>query len=522
MSLPFRQFPRWPLLAAALALPLAACFDVTSTPTAADPRGAARSTASAAEEPRLFPNSARYRDTGKKPATGRSGSATLAVQALQGKDGVTEVEITTGEIGQEGAPGELSKVQIKAMQPDGRHLSTFNQGELAQGGRLTYGFPGLGLGIQLQTQANVRGIDGNRTDVVTVTETVKRRPDLEVRLAPQGRVMAGSPVVVSATVSELNGDVGARARCVLLVDGQETDRAEGIWVDAGDAVTCAFSQVFQTAGVRKLEVRADAVRPGDFDPSNNSASAEIKVFEESGYAYSAWVQDFEWRSRYRVQHRWTDLYGGSGEYGTETLSDQWHHSARLEVLLPRAVSFPLTRVEVSQETGGRMVHSAVVENAEAYDWGYGPCADLWFSPGLFLFVCTSEDGSSGTTSIRYVRSVGRVTYHSWQYSRGWDQYSGTEYFYTYNHSFTDQPATGPLFQYGSDYTFSISLAEGDSTWTARHVVPLEVHPGRDYSLGGCNTEADPWYPSRTEEVCWTDEGYVRSASGSASSPGPQP
>ena len=43
-------------------------------------------------KPKLYPNSKKYRDTGAHPATGRSGSASLMVRALLGKDNKTDLE----------------------------------------------------------------------------------------------------------------------------------------------------------------------------------------------------------------------------------------------------------------------------------------------------------------------------------------------------------------------------------------------------------------------------------------------
>src|SRR5215208_6266191 len=49
-------------------------------------------------KPQLVPNARRYKESGLKPATGRSGSASLTGRALLDKDGATTVELSTGQL----------------------------------------------------------------------------------------------------------------------------------------------------------------------------------------------------------------------------------------------------------------------------------------------------------------------------------------------------------------------------------------------------------------------------------------
>src|SRR5919199_617569 len=55
-------------------------------------------TGTGAKAPKLKPNKEKYRDKGHKPATGRAGSAVLTTRALLGKDGMTSLDVTTGEL----------------------------------------------------------------------------------------------------------------------------------------------------------------------------------------------------------------------------------------------------------------------------------------------------------------------------------------------------------------------------------------------------------------------------------------
>ena len=126
--------------------------------------------------------------------------------------------------------------------------------------------PQLGENTVIQLQANISGIDGNRTDVVTDTVLVKRLPDVAVDgVAAPAKALAGFPVNVVATVSERNGDVGARADCMLQIDGQLADQARAIWIDAGHTVSCAFRTKVAAVGSHQVRVYVTGISPTDYD-----------------------------------------------------------------------------------------------------------------------------------------------------------------------------------------------------------------------------------------------------------------
>lgn len=118
-----------------------------------------------ADLPRFYPNSQKYREMGAKPAIGRSGSASIQARALLDAAGMTEIEISTGQLDSDGAPGNISKVQLK-LSGSGTWTRNFNN--LRQGGYVNLFQSGLLRGQSLQIQTNVTGIDPRRTDVVTV------------------------------------------------------------------------------------------------------------------------------------------------------------------------------------------------------------------------------------------------------------------------------------------------------------------------------------------------------------------
>lgn len=138
----------------------------------------------------------------------------------------------------------------------------------------------MSRGVSIQVQTNIRGIDPTRTDVVTVSTPALLRPDVKVNsVSGPGQAPPNSAVSLLAEVAEGNGDVGARADCVLSIDGTAVSSTPGIWVDAADTVTCAFSHAFSKPGTYTVAVSARNVTPGDWDASNNQAQTSITILE---------------------------------------------------------------------------------------------------------------------------------------------------------------------------------------------------------------------------------------------------
>src|SRR6267154_582662 len=95
------------------------------------------------------------------------------------------------------------------------------------------------------------------------------------------------------------GDIGARASCVLYVDGTAADRADGIWVDAGGVVECKMAHSFVNTGTHAIEFRIENVRPGDYDDSNNRAAASIQIVQPAEF------QAFSLQAQSVVTNSWT-------------------------------------------------------------------------------------------------------------------------------------------------------------------------------------------------------------------------
>jgi hypothetical protein len=369
--------------------------------------------------PRLHSNKVKYRDHGKKHGTGRSGSARLSVRALYGPSAAgrpseTLLEITTGTF-DDGSrpPGTLTKLQIRQFDGAGHVLSKIDDRKRASGGYAQYVLPNAIPGSTFQVTAHVKGIDRARTALVTAQEQVKRRPDLAASdLQAPARATPNAPVNISALVSELNGDVGARADCVLLVDGVEVDRARAIWVDASSSVNCAFTYAFTAEGTKRLTVAVQQVAPGDWDNDNNSVAGQITIGNLSDFFFEASAKEFE--AQYRSNRR---THGQRFARSTGVLQwthDQadvsqidwvYHQYAEHLGWMPVELQFPLASLEMAHSTDGTSLVNLTRTNVEA-QWG----ARFDDQDGGFRYSCTTDYEEGENVTHLYLEVCARLDY----------------------------------------------------------------------------------------------------------------
>lgn len=224
-------------------------------------------------------SSKHYRESGVSNATGRSGSAHMTARAVLSKNGQTKVEVTTGALDSSSTPpGSFRKLQFKPLSSNGNALSAQNFFPASAGGSYSFVSTALHRGQQIQLQGNITDVDRNRTDVVTVVETVKVSPDLAVQhLTFADSAFVNDPVNISANIVEMNGDIGGTTTCVLAIDGTNVDQVNNVYVDAAGSVSCAFVYMFNETGGHTIQVTATNVTPGDWDTSNNSSSGTIDI-----------------------------------------------------------------------------------------------------------------------------------------------------------------------------------------------------------------------------------------------------
>ena len=415
-----------------------ACSDSVTSPAHRRPTVSPRPTLAAFSIPRT-PSSTRYRVTGLKPATGRSGTAQVTARAMIGKDGNTLLEITTGELDVASTPpGTLTKAQVKLLDPNdlGITLSTANFLDLTAG-HFAQTFGGLAPTYPLQIQANVKGIDGNRTDVVTTIERVKLRPDLAVTLGTLGNALVRVPTQIAATIRELNGDLGAAGDCILIVDGATVDQAPGIWVDAGDAVSCVFMHAFATAGSHTVEVRMTGVAPGDWDTANNAAMQTVAVLDPSVrpsyWSVSAWQRTYQYDRRANGFYR-SLLAPTTTGYWERTFDvvDRHHVEDRQVVLYGSGdpiIAFPLQSFGASFETDGHLIQAGQVTGPLEPNLIYIDDGSQWGDPNYYWEQACVYRGDPATAMDG--GPAGRIYWNvcsnRWTYDGGttWNRHSDT-------------------------------------------------------------------------------------------------
>jgi hypothetical protein len=404
------------------------------------------------------PMSAKYRDVGAKPASGRSGSAAIEARALVGGDGVTDIEITTGHFEGVGAQGTLAKVQIKLLAPNGTVLQTDNYRKtLAGDGYASFTYDHLGAGRIAQVQANVTGIDPNRTDVVTVSTTVKRRPDIEATLHAPTQTTVDSMVVVHGFMAELNGDLGARATCRLLVDGTEIDSIPGAWVDAASAVTCEFRTAFSTVGTKRLTLRVTDVTPGDYDPANNEVSRSIEVVAPQPFSHmAAFIDEMEWDYRMRYVSTFTGGDGVVSEMTAEYGNRQHLQSFSVRGSFPGVASQFAGQIVMRHSMDGNVLPVLAADVAD-FNASDGVCrwAEL---PGGTFTICPAR----GITEVNISHHSGEATY---VVSRGTSTGPRFEWFRNFDYPSSTIVVPG-MFPYGSSWVVDL-----------RHEADGVVHQG---------------------------------------------
>jgi hypothetical protein len=456
-------------------------------------------------------SSKHYRESGVSNATGRSGSAHMTARAILDKDGNATIELTTGKLDSTStAPGSFRKVQFKVLNAAGNPISVQNLFPPTASGYYSFASQSLHRGQQLQLQANITGIDGNRTDVVTVVETVKVHPDVAVAgLSFPSSAVPNQAVVISANIVEMNADAGATTNCVLAIDGNPVDQVKNVWVDAAGSVSCAFVYTFSAPGGHSIQVSAMNVAPADWDTSNNSNSGTIDItnpntaeqsfasFQENngGFPVTATNTSKQWYMGTLVEDV-SNTFGTSGR--TQDSNTGFSSSGCAGSTNAVAWQFPVN-VSYSETMDGKSVYSftdtGITGNSVSFsgynfpicngivasqnlEFGSAQADDHWHFLNSYQYYDAAGNLLMSSQSIQSERFAGDVTFFSYGYQCFyWNSPSGAcenpSDYYTWNT--TSQQANGTIVPVGSTWVPSVSTVDAaGNTFSGSISVPLSV------------------------------------------------
>jgi len=395
-------------------------------------------------QPQFFPNSQKYKDSSIPNATGRSGSASIEARALFNSNHSTDIELTSS--------GAIAKVQLQSPAGPARNFDG------SDGSTFSTNVGGLGPHAHVGITANVRDVDGARTDVVSVDEIVKRRPDLSASIVAPPSAVRGHTVLIRATFNERNGDVGARANFFLYADGELIDRVEGAWVDALGRVDAVFAPVIDKSGDVTLTVAAADVNPGDWDDSNNSASAHITMKDAADfYSWQASVSEEDGRLFRHEQYSW-------GDFTDDQKGIQ--QGFNVEGIIRSEVPQTAMKLVATAATGGQPLYSGQSTDfiGPFRTWD-GYCTESISSPEVT--VC--YDRGMAYTSVHVSFGAADVVYRSYGWATRRNPFAPEEPRFEWN---TTYAADDVQARFGSSVSMTIDFEAAGQKWHADPIVPV--------------------------------------------------
>jgi len=277
-------------------------------------------------------------------------------------------------------------------------------------------------GQKLDAVLTVKDIPSGSLQVLFRTGAhVLYRPDLFIGgVAAPEQANVYQVVNITASLKELNGDLGATANVFLLDGDTQIDAIYGISVPKLGDLGVAFAARFTSPGVHHLKIAVRDVNPGDFDSSNNEVALDmnivvpplISVYYNASYNY--YDQDYQ-----VLEENPYWLYSSSQQYTNEYFYETLY--------IPAALQFPLSRVTLSITIDGINRKNVDISNIAA-DSGYsdGCYANYYVSRDLgddvFLYVQSYQDCYGGQQAYA---SFSRYEYTQIYYSTNFDKIWGT-------------------------------------------------------------------------------------------------
>ena len=437
---------------------------------------------------------------GARPTKTSVGNLTLRSRALLAKDGNTVVEVTTGPF-DKSAPGNISRVHLRAVDPSGRDDDDDKDGKdrkdgkegkelrfrreynhLRDGGYFASGpLPGLPHGQNLRIEAKAKG-SAHRDEVEAKwRDVVLYRPDLVVtEIKAPSEARTNTTVDILAVVKEGMGDLAAHAQCALLVDGAQVDDAPDMPVNAGGATGCQLAATFTKTGMHTLTVRVQNVVPGDYDDRNNEMTTQILIQNPVVMSYDLGVRETKFH-----KEETKDVYlttaafaAGTPDNHTVTTTDSTSQSGGVAGSVPVPVAVPISHLEFSDSSGGRQIFKASYDNVALVEQvpevsGYtseGTFADLTAGRSIMLRRYYDANTNTGCTqfTVTWVDQLDNIV-HSVGTCKTMLRCTPGD--------ITTPIVNGLVVPYGDDYTAKIVIGDGTTaSYSANPTVPLVIVP----------------------------------------------
>ena len=464
----------------------------------------------------------RHCDRDQHHGRGRGGAASLVVSAARGRDGSTDIVVTSYAAPDtlfQTPAGCITNIEVRAYRANSRR--DHHDGDdfwhmefkgLHTGNTWTYTARGLDVGTRVAVEAKVGCLADRHSDEVDAEATVERRTDPAVTaLAVADSAFVGQPTLISATVSELNLDQDASVTCLLLVDNVAKDSLPGMAVPAGGSVACNFAPVFSTPDTVQVTVRLSSVAPRDDNTGNNTRTARLRILTYRPPTGGT-PTDPTALAVFRITADLHDDTTTSSDYtlyshrlaaNPAVLVDTSYTSSDLtgneqtgwfDGIIYASVAFPLVQVLATQATDSAGYHVSYDSTARANVAGLAgsdgsTCADLSTGPATarvtFLICSFAPDVSfpNGHTTITYHRTATSAAS------------SDRTYYVEYTNNvpspcnataadptmlapcYTNTTSAGPALRpYGTGYTFNVTLQTATRRYAATVAVPLSKAP----------------------------------------------
>lgn len=404
--------------------------------------------------PQPTPNSVKYRDS-KPNAKGAGQLATVQTLALLSREGTADLYVTTGnfDMPEPASTANITRVQLKLND------TTTNFNNLDAGSFFSLPLGYVARHTPFEARAHIVGLNGGNAEVVQVEDVVRLRPDLEIEaIDTPGAVRLNQPFSIVATIRERNGDTGARTTCVLQDrDGVVLDRAENIWVDAGDSVQCIFSQTLDTLGQKVFFVKLDNTRPFDWD-----TSYEMRGFSILGTTDKQWELSAIQRT---TRTSYVETFSGHPHIPTSGESTETVDRMLFSAVIDQPLDLNTIHMTAEETTDGELIYR------------FPSVASF---PQPFEANCTASDRRhviyqlcrfEGGVAMDIVSVGTSALYVSRFWAHRFDPETGADVYTLRTQSRTSK--FGAFLRYGSNYQLSISLwDDSNHSWSLSPLINL--------------------------------------------------